>query len=175
MDEAQLADAVTENTVFGHIVPEQAGLSVGLLRERGEVVAFVGDRVRDVPGMRQANLSITGQGSSQAALSVADIVLLKDSAKVLLDILDKGQRIVNGLLDVLKLYLTQMLYLTIMIIALRVLVGGFPDISKQGTVIAVVTISLPEKACPVAFCRALAYKGPSPAAAPLCRTGRDHH
>jgi magnesium-transporting ATPase (P-type) len=143
MDEEQLADAVFENTVFGHIVPEQAGLLVGLLRERGEVVAFVGDGVRDVPGMRQANLSITGQGSSQAALSVADIVLLKDSAKVLLDVLDKGQRIVNGLLDVLRLYLTQMLYLTIMIIALRVLVGGFPYTSKQGTVIAVATLSLP--------------------------------
>jgi magnesium-transporting ATPase (P-type) len=143
MDEAQLADAVSENTVFGHIVPEQAGLLVGALRDRGEVVAFVGDGVRDVPGMRQANLSITGRGSSQAALSVADIVLLKDSAKVLLDVLDKGQRIVNGLLDVLRLYLTQMLYLTILIIALRILISGFPYTSKQGTVIAVVTISLP--------------------------------
>jgi cation-transporting ATPase E len=74
---------------------------------------------------------------------VADIVLLQDSAKVLLDVLDKGQRIVNGLLDVLRLYLTQMLYLTIMIVALRTIAGGFPYISKQGTVIAVLTISLP--------------------------------
>ena len=46
-------------------------------------------------------------------------------------------------LDVLRLYLTQMLYLTIMIFALRVLIGGFPYTSKQGTVIAVVTLSLP--------------------------------
>jgi len=143
MDQAQLADAACEHTVFGHVVPEQVGLLVGALRDRDEKVAFIGDGVADVPGMRQANLSITGQGSSQAALSVADIVLLKDSAKVLLDILDKGQRIVNGLLDVLRLYLTQMLYLMTLIIVLRVAVGGFPYLSKQGTIIAVVTLSLP--------------------------------
>jgi magnesium-transporting ATPase (P-type) len=143
MDEAQMAEAVIEHTVFGHIVPEQAGLLVSVLREQGETVAYIGEGVGDVPAMRQANLSITGQGSSQAALSVADIVLLKDSAEVLLDILEKGQRIVNGLLDVLKLYLTQMIYLTIMIVAIRVLAGGFPYISKQGTVIAVLTLSLP--------------------------------
>jgi magnesium-transporting ATPase (P-type) len=143
MDEAQLADAVCEHTVFGYVVPEQVGLLVGALRDRDEKVAFIGEGVGDVPGMRQANLSITGQGSSQAALSVADIVLLKDSAKVLLDVLNKGQRIVNGLLDVLRLYVTQMLYLTTLIIVLRVVVGGFPYISKQGTIIAVVTLSLP--------------------------------
>ena len=143
MDEAQLVEAAFENTVFGHIVPEQASLLVGVLREGGEAVAYIGEGVGDVPAMQQANLSITGQGSSQAALSVADIVLLKDSAEVLLDVLDKGQRIVNGLLDVLKLYVTQMLYLTIMIVALRVLAGGFPYTSKQGTVIAVLTLSLP--------------------------------
>jgi len=143
MDEAQLADAACEHTVFGYVVPEQVGLLVGALRDRDEKVAFIGDGVADVPGMRQANLSITGQGSSQAALSVADIVLLKDSAKVLLDVLNKGQRIVNGLLDVLRLYLTQMLYLMTLIIVLRVAVGGFPYISKQGTIIAVITLSLP--------------------------------
>jgi magnesium-transporting ATPase (P-type) len=143
MAEAQLAEAAMENTIFGHLVPEQAGLLVGVLREQGETVAYIGEGVGDVPAMRQANLSITGQGSSQAALSVADIVLLKDSAEVLLDVLDKGQRIVNGLLDVLKLYLTQMVYLTIMIVAIRVLAGGFPYVSKQGTVIAVLTLSLP--------------------------------
>jgi cation-transporting ATPase E len=143
MDEAQLVDAVCEHTVFGQVVPEQVGLLVGALRDREEKVAFIGEGVADVPGMRQANLSITGQGSSQAALSVADIVLLKDSAKVLLDVLNKGQRIVNGLLDVLRLYLTQMLYLMTLIIVLRVAVGGFPYISKQGTIIAVVTLSLP--------------------------------
>jgi cation-transporting ATPase E len=74
---------------------------------------------------------------------VADIVLLQDSPKVLLDILDKGQRIVNGLLDVLRLYLTQMIYLTLLILATMLIVRGFPYSSKQGSIIAIVTLSLP--------------------------------
>jgi magnesium-transporting ATPase (P-type) len=93
--------------------------------------------------MRQANLAIAGHTSSQAALSVADIVLLQDSPKVLLDILDKGQRIVNGLMDVLKLYLTQMIYLALLIAATALIARGFPYSSKQGSIIAIVTLSLP--------------------------------
>jgi magnesium-transporting ATPase (P-type) len=74
---------------------------------------------------------------------VADIVLLQDSPKILLDILNKGQRIVNGLLDVLRLYLTQVLYLTLLIVATMLIARGFPYSSKQGSIIAIVTLTLP--------------------------------
>ena len=71
------------------------------LRARGESVAVVGDGVKDLPAMQQANLAITRHSSSPAALSVADIVLLEDSSQALLRVLDKGQRIANGLLDII--------------------------------------------------------------------------
>jgi cation-transporting ATPase E len=143
MDSAQLAEAVQANMIFGHVAPEQTALVVQTLRKQGQTVAVVGDAVSDVPAMRQANLAIAGHTSSQAALSVADIVLLQDSPKVLLDILDKGQRIVNGLMDVLKLYLTQMIYLALLIAATALIARGFPYSSKQGSIIAIVTLSLP--------------------------------
>jgi magnesium-transporting ATPase (P-type) len=143
LDKGQLGQAADENTVFGHISPEQAGQVVQALREQGQAVTVVGDGVNDVPAMRQANLAIARHSSSQAALSVADIVLLKDSPKILLDVLDKGQKIVNGLLDVLKLYLTQMLYLTLLIVAIQLFAQGFPYASKQSTIISVVTVSIP--------------------------------
>jgi phosphoserine phosphatase len=143
MDASQLGEAVQTNTIFGHVTPEQTALVVQTLREQGQAVAVIGDEVNDVPSMRQANLSIAGHTSSQAALSVADIVLIKDSPRVLLDILNKGQRIVNGLMDVLRLYLTQMLYLTLLIVATMLIARGFPYASKQGSIIAIVTLSLP--------------------------------
>jgi magnesium-transporting ATPase (P-type) len=143
MDPAQLEGAVQDNMIFGHVTPEQTALVVQTLRELGQSVTVIGDEVNDVPSMRQANLSIAGHTSSQAALSVADIVLLQDSPKVLLDILGKGQRIVNGLMDVLRLYLTQMIYLTLLIVATMLLARGFPYSSKQGSIIAIVTLSLP--------------------------------
>ena len=143
MDAEQLQEAVRANTIFGHVTPEQTALVVQTLREQGQAVAVIGTEVNDVPSMRQANLSIAGHTSSQAALSVADIVLIKDSPKILLDILNKGQRIVNGLMDVLRLYLTQMLYLTLLIVATMLIARGFPYSSKQGSIIAIVTLSLP--------------------------------
>jgi magnesium-transporting ATPase (P-type) len=139
----QFVTAAQENTVFGDVSPEQAGDVVAALRESGEIVAVVGDAVADLPPLRQANLAISRQTSTQAALSVSDIVLLEDSPAVLSVVLQKGQRIVNGLLDVLKVNLTQVLYLAFLIVGVRLAAYGYPYRSGQGTVIAVATVALP--------------------------------
>jgi cation-transporting ATPase E len=139
----ELAQAAKQNTIFGPLRPEQFGLVVTTLRENGELVAVVGDGVEDLAAMGQANLAIARRSSSQAALSVADILLLEDSPSALSRVLDKGQRIVRGLLDVLKLNLTFVVSLALLILGLRVTSAGFPYQSIQGTVIQVVTVALP--------------------------------
>ncbi len=119
---------------------------VNALREQGEAVAVFGDGVNDLPAMRQAQLSITRKSSSPAALSVADIILLEDSSHALLRVLDRGQRIANSLLDVLKLYLNQVGYLLLLILAIWGLDHGFPNQSKQGTLITIASVILPSLA-----------------------------
>lgn len=138
-----LKNAVDQNTIISNISPEQAGLVVKIMREDGDTIAVLGGGPSDLPVMQQANLSIAPHGSSQAAMSVADIVLLKESPKVLMKVLTEGQKIVNGLLDVLKLYLTQLIYLVILILLLVSAGYGFPYLSKQGSFIAIVTLALP--------------------------------
>jgi cation-transporting ATPase E len=146
LDAEAFALAVEENTVYGEATPELEGAVVQALRGEGRSVVVVGDGVNDLPAMQEASLAVARRSSSQAALSVADIVILEDSPEVLLRVVEKGQRIVNGLLDVLKLYLTQVFYLTLLIVALALAVGGFPYLSKQGSIIAIVTLSLPSVA-----------------------------
>ena len=143
LDPEAFTRAVEENTVYGKIDPERAAGVVEALRRGGRSVVAVGDGVNDLPAMQEASLAIARRSSSQAALSVADIVVLDDSPQVLLHVVEKGQRIVNGLLDVLKLYLTQVFYLTLVIVALVLTVKAFPYLSKQGSIIAIVTLSLP--------------------------------
>jgi magnesium-transporting ATPase (P-type) len=143
LDRRQLARAATEHNIFGHITPDLAEQVVKSLREQGEVVAVVGDGVNDLPPMQQAHLSITRQSSSPAALSVADIILLKDSPQVLPRVMENGQRIANGLFDVLKLYLTHLSYLGLLILVVWGTGTGFPYQSKQGSLIAIVTLVLP--------------------------------
>jgi magnesium-transporting ATPase (P-type) len=143
LDREELAQAVAGNTIFGQMTPQQAGQVIEALRQQGETVAVVGDGVNDLQAMQQAHLSITRQSSSPAALSVADIVLLEDSPRAMLRVLEKGQRIANGLLDILKLYLTQITYLILLILAIWGMGIGFPYQSKQGSLITIVSVVLP--------------------------------
>jgi magnesium-transporting ATPase (P-type) len=143
LDPDELARTVDENTVFSRVNAEQARRVVAALREQGEAVGVVGDGPNDLPAMEQANLAITMQSSSQATLGVADIILLDDSPQGLLQVLDNGQRIVNGLLDVLKLNLTQLFYLTVLILVFWSTRLGFPYDGKQGSLISTLTQSLP--------------------------------
>jgi len=143
LDEEELILAAEDNGIFLNLAPEQMGEIVAALRAKGQYVAMVGDAVNDVPALRQANLSAAYQGSSPAAQSVADILLLENTLRVLNRVLDKGQRIVNGLLDILKLYLTQVSYLTLMIIGILIIGVGFPVRGIQLTIITTVTITIP--------------------------------
>jgi magnesium-transporting ATPase (P-type) len=77
---------------------------------------------------------------------VADIILLEDSSQALLRVLDKGQRIANGLLDILKLYLNQVGYLILLILMIWGAGLGFPYQSKQNSLITVVSVILPSLA-----------------------------
>jgi magnesium-transporting ATPase (P-type) len=136
-------DAAARHAIFGQMSPYQAADVVKALRAGGDPVAVVGDGISDLPALRQASLPISQKSSTQAALSASDMVLTGDSPIDLLAVLGKGQRIVNGLLDVLKLNLTQVFYLAFLIIAIRVFATGFPYQSAQGTAITVTTVVLP--------------------------------
>ncbi len=139
----EFVQAADEKAIFGLLTPEQAGQVVAALRRAGEAVAVVGDGVGDLSSMRQANLAISRQSSTQAALSMADIILMEDSPTVLGVVLKKGQRIVNGLMDILKLNLTQVSYLAILLVAVPLFSRGYPYRSGQGTAITVLTVAIP--------------------------------
>jgi cation-transporting ATPase E len=118
MDRDQFSQAAQEAPVFAWLTWEQKEELVGALRESGKSVAFVGSGIGDVSAMRQTTPSITTQGGSQAALNLADIILLKDSLEALPEVLRQGQRIVNGLLDILKITLTQIGYVLLLLIVM---------------------------------------------------------
>jgi len=135
--------AARDNAVFGQMLPRQMEQIVSALQNAGLAVGVVGDGVGDLPAMRQSNIAISQRSGSPAVFTQADIVLMEDSPAVLSRVVDKGQRIVNGLLDVLKLYLNQILYLLILIVCVPIFAGGFPYTSAQGGMVALVTLTIP--------------------------------
>lgn len=149
MDDAQFAQTAQTSTIFGRITPEQKAKLVKCLRDAGCYVAMIGDGVNDVLSLKQANLGIAMESGSRAARGVADIVLLKDSFAALPHAFLEGQRIRNGVQDVMKLFMVRGFCITLLIFAIAVVTDSFPLENKQSALIALMGIGLPTAVIPV--------------------------
>jgi cation-transporting ATPase E len=81
------------------------------------------------------------QSGSQATRGVADLVLLNDSFGVLPYAVREGQRIVNGMQDILKLYMSRMFYVILLVMSTGI-VSGFPFSPKHSSMVALLTVGL---------------------------------
>ena len=140
----QLKEAARDQTIFASLSSEQMRHILVALKSQGEYVAVQSASIADLQIMRHAHLSITEQSSSPSVLNLADIILLSNSADALAEVLKKGQRIVNGLMDVLRLNLTQISYVLILLVAM--FASGertFYYHPTQGGAIGLFTIAIP--------------------------------
>jgi cation-transporting ATPase E len=142
LDAAQLAEVAQEVTIFGRITPQQKERLVQALRSRDHYVAMIGDGVNDVLALKQANLGIAMQSGSQATRGVADLVLLKDAFGSLPAAFREGQRIRNGMRDILQLFLTRVLSVTLLLISIA-FIGGFPFQPRQTSILTFLTVGVP--------------------------------
>src|SRR5579884_1486459 len=142
MDTIQLAQVAEEHSVFGRITPQQKASLVQALRRRGHTVAMIGDGVNDVLSLKQADLGIAMQSGSAATRGVADVVLLNDSFASLPQAFREGQRIQQGMHDILKLFLTRVCYMVCVLVAIMI-VDGFPFVPKQNALLTFLTEGIP--------------------------------
>ena len=149
MDRSQFAQAAETCTVFGRITPEQKARLVRELRKAGNYVAMIGDGVNDVLSLKQANLAIAMESGSKATRGVADIVLLKDSFGALPHAFLEGQRIRNGIQDVLKLFLVRTFCVTLLIFATSIVTDSFPLQNKQSAIVALLGVGFPSMCLPL--------------------------
>ncbi|HEX8968909.1 MAG TPA: HAD-IC family P-type ATPase [Chloroflexota bacterium] len=140
---AQLCQLIDETAIFGRVGPRQKEQIVSALRQTGHYVAMVGDGVNDVLALKRANLAIAMQAGTQAARAVADLVLLEDSFEVLPSAVREGQRIVRGLLDILRLFLVRVVYTALLIVFVGLIESGFPLGPKHNALLALLTVGIP--------------------------------
>jgi cation-transporting ATPase E len=142
MDDAAFTEAAVSGTIFGRITPSQKERLVQSLRSRGHYVAMIGDGVNDVLSLKQANLGVAMQSGSQATRGVADIVLMEDSFASLAPAVLEGQRIVNGMADILRLYLARICTMGLLIVS-SLVIGFFPLALRQGSLIVLLSVGIP--------------------------------
>jgi cation-transporting ATPase E len=87
-------------------------------------------------------LAVAMQNGSQAARSVADIILLNDSFAALAPAVGEGQRILNGMQDILKLYLARITTVALLIVSAQ-LVGYFPLDLRHGSALTLFSVGIP--------------------------------
>src|SRR5450756_9310 len=138
----ELAATAERATIFGRVTPEQKQDLVEGLRSRGRYVAMIGDGVNDVIALKQANVAVGMQGGSQAARGVADLILLNDTFAPLPFAFKEGQRIVNGMNDILRIFMVRIFYKA-SIIAIVMALGGFPFAPRQASLVSFVGAGVP--------------------------------
>lgn len=143
LDDASFDRIAAQSTVFGRITPEQKERLVDSLRRRGRYVAMIGDGVNDVLSLKKADVGIAMQSGSAATRGVADMVLLGDNFGVLPAAFSEGQRIINGMQDILCLFLTRAAYVALLILATAVIGLGFPFVPKHISLLTLLTVGVP--------------------------------
>lgn len=149
MNETEFQLAAIENNVFGRITPDQKARLVQGLRRGGRYVAMIGDGVNDVLSLKQANLGIAMESGAKATRGVADIVLLQDSFGALPFTFLEGQKIYNGIVDVVKLFLIRSISMTMMIFASSIVVDHFPFVNKHTAIVSLVSVGFPAMVIPI--------------------------
>ena len=142
LSDTELQQVAVATTVFGRVTPQMKERLVKALRDAGHYVAMIGDGVNDVLSLKQAHLGIAMHSGSQATRGVADIVLLNDSFAVMVPAVAEGQRIINGMQDILKLFVTRISTVGLLILS-SLVVGIFPLALRQGSVVTLLTVAVP--------------------------------
>jgi cation-transporting ATPase E len=142
MDEARFRVAAERTAIFGRITPGLKERLVQTFREQGHYVAMTGDGVNDVLSLKRSNLAIAMGSGSQATRGVADLILIDDGFSALASAIGEGQRILNGMQDILRVFLTRILSLGMLIVSALV-IGFFPVDLRHASLITLFTVGVP--------------------------------
>lgn len=145
VDDTRLAEIVEEKVIFGRITPQQKARIVAALKANGHYVAMTGDGVNDVPSLKSANISIAMQSGSAAARGVADIILMNDSFAALPAAFMEGQRILNGMTQIVRLFLVRVFSAAFVILSVTVIVNTkfFPITPTYDGLFTLLTVGIP--------------------------------
>jgi P-type Mg2+ transporter len=93
LDDAALAAALPQTTIFARVTPEQKPRVIKAQRALGSTVGFLGDGVNDAVALHDADVGISVETATDVAKDAADIVLLAKDLEILADGVVEGRRI----------------------------------------------------------------------------------
>lgn len=139
----QLREAAEDYTVFGRVTPDQKRILVKALQDRGHTVAMTGDGANDVMALRESDCSVAMAAGSEAARSVANLVLLDSDFASMPHVVREGRRAINNLQRSASLFLVKSIFSGVIAVCFLFLSAAYPFEPIQFTLINAVTIGIP--------------------------------
>ena len=143
MNETDFTDAVFNKTLFARLKPEHKLKIIKTFRKHHKHTAMIGDGVNDLPAIKSADIGIAMEEGSSITKEVADIVLLKNKFSLLPEIFNEGNKIVNSVNAVAKLFLTKNFLVIYLTLASLLSILDFPLTPRRVSLLNVFSIGLP--------------------------------
>lgn len=136
-------NVIMSKKIFARLKPEHKLRIIKTLRKEKIYTAMIGDGVNDLPAIKESDMGIAMEEGSQITREVADIVLLKNKFALLPQIFDEGNKIVNTVSSVAKLFLTKNFMVIYFTILSMFFAFEFPLTPRRVSLINIFSIGLP--------------------------------
>ena len=106
MSDEQLSEYLSDDQVklFARTKPEQKMRIINALKERGEIVAMMGDGVNDAPALKKSDIGIVVGDATDVAKESADLILMDSSFSTILGAIEEWRGMFDNIRKVI-LYL----------------------------------------------------------------------
>ncbi len=141
--DADFTKMVLGKAVFARLKPEHKLRIIKALRKEKIYTAMIGDGVNDLPAIKESDMGIAMEEGSRITKEVADIVLLKNKFSLLPNIFDEGNKIMNTVSSVAKLFLTKNLMVIYLTLLSLFFLFEFPLTPRRVALINLFSIGLP--------------------------------
>lgn len=103
MDDNELSELAVKTAVFAKLSPTQKARVVNLLREKGNVVGFMGDGINDAAALEASDVGISVSNAVDIAKESADVILLEKDLMVLEKGIIEGRKTYANMIKYIKM------------------------------------------------------------------------
>ncbi len=126
MSDEEVLEVANKYTVFGRVTPEQKALLVRSMKAAGHTVAMTGDGVNDILAMRESDCAISVGCGTDAAKTVANLVLMDNKFSQMPKVVAEGRQVVNNIQNSASLFLMKTTMVVFTTILCLIIGANFP-------------------------------------------------